>query len=122
MERVKFAKSNGECEGATVIYRGRIRGIKFYPGLADLKSSGGFLKVDLVQERHNPQDINAILAVTKSLTPKPLGHLEKAVSVAVARIMDLKLPNTRMKRYNQTTIVTACNTIVDVIQVVFLAE
>ena len=81
-----------------VSFTADVRGIKFYPGLKDLKASGGFLHVDLVREKHNPHDANSILVVSKTPTPKLIGHLERGVAAAVAKILDLKLPIIRLKR------------------------
>ena len=81
----------------------QVRGIKFYPGYVEFKNAaanGGLLHVDLVREQDNPYDTNAILVMTRSGTPKVLGHLEKEVAAAVARILDRELPYVRMKRYN----------------------
>ena len=49
-----------------VSFTADVRGIKFYPGLKDLKASDGFLHVDLVREKHNPHDANSILVVSKT--------------------------------------------------------
>ena len=75
-----------------------VRGIKFYPGITDLRASGGFLNVDLLPEKHNPHDANYILVVSKTPTPKIIGHLERGVAAAVAKMLDLKLPIIRLKR------------------------
>ena len=80
-----------------VSFTADVRGIKFYPGLKDLRASGGFLNVDLVREKHDPHDANSIL-VSKMQTPKIIGHLERGVAAAVAKILDLKLPTIRLKR------------------------
>ena len=53
--------------------------------------------MDLVRENHNPHDANSIL-VSKTPTPKIIGHLERGVAAAVAKILDLKLPTIRLKR------------------------
>ena len=92
-----------------VSFTADIRGIKFYPGHTDLIASGGFLNVDLVREKDNPHDANSILVVTRVHSPKILGHLEKAVAAAVAQIIDRKLPNTRLKRYNNSSVIKTLN-------------
>ena len=81
-----------------VSFSANVKGIKFYPGYEDLRASGGFLNVDLVREKHNPHDANSILVVSKTQTPKIIGHLERGVAAAVAKILDLKLPTMRLKR------------------------
>ena len=88
-------------------FMSQVRGIKFYPGYADFRSTTArcdFLHVDLVREKHNPYDTNAVLVVTRSPTPKVLGQLKKEVTAAVAKIINLKLPYTHLRRYIIITI------------------
>ena len=47
-----------------------------YSGFKDLRVSGGFLIVDLVHEKHNHHDENSILVISKTKSPKIIGHLE----------------------------------------------
>jgi len=65
-----------------------VRGIKFYPGLADLIASK-VLVVDLLQEKCNEHDTNAIIVMTRSDEPKILGHLERSSAAAVTKILQL---------------------------------
>ena len=57
-----------------------IRGIKFYPGL----SSSGNVLVDLVPEKDNAYDSNAILVLSNMTS---LGHLENTAAIAVTEIL-----------------------------------
>ena len=59
-----------------VSFTADVRGIKFYSGFKDLRASGGFLNVDLVHEKHNLHDENSILVISKTKSPKIIGHLE----------------------------------------------
>ena len=67
-----------------VSFMSQVRGVNFRSTAA----GGDFLHVDLVRERHNSYDTNAVLVVTstRSPTPKVLGHLEKEVTAAVAKM------------------------------------
>ena len=89
------------CIKELLSFTTEVRGIKFYPGYEDFRNAdarGGFLHVDLRREADNTHDKNAVLIVTRCRTPRILGHLERRVTAAVARIIDLKLPYTRLKR------------------------
>ena len=89
------------CIKELLSFTAEVRGIKFYPGYEDFRNAdarGGFLHVDLRREADNTHDKKAVLIVTRCRTPRILRHLERRVAAAVARIIDLKLPYTRMKR------------------------
>jgi len=53
-----------------------VRGVKSYEGLSDLAANKNLL-VELIREKDNKYDSNAVLVKTRSDYPKKLGHLEK---------------------------------------------
>jgi len=65
-----------------------VRGVKFYPGLSDLATNNNLL-VELLQEKDNKHDPNAVIVKTRSDCPKILGHLEKSSANAVIQILQL---------------------------------
>jgi len=69
-----------------------VQGVKFYEGLSDLAANKNLL-VELIREKDNKYDSNAVLVKTRSDCPKMLGHLEKRSVDAVVQIQQLTAIN-----------------------------